>query len=463
MKKKAFCVRFFIFWVLLCFCAAVPAAAQTQQNSPNLYEQFKVAELRPCGQRAEAVRLGKLILEQYRLAENFEKSFKVRLSALDQEEARCSGKSIEKSIEILFEEFKQARKQPCGQRQDAVRMGREIIDLSKNVAINIDFVDYIQKETAKIEAADKNCQEANSLEKLLGNYRIARYQPCGNRSKAIQLGKQIIELHGDDLSDESPVKYVKKDVAKVETDDRICQRNNRYNQAYKTKNWREFFAVSKEIIAEEGDKPLALDVMLTFAAVGHRLTAYERGDAYNTETVSYAKKALELIGSGVRTQSRWGVFEPFGKMDKAQAWLNYIVGYISYFRLKENKKAIPYFYQSTKYASEFKYDAFVYQAVAIHYFERESVMASTLSINDFITRANNPAAFDEANASPEETGKNNEIVVLYKQLVNLYNLRYNLAPEENVTGLTDYIQKIISRPLVDTGATKVKTSTPAGY
>ena len=40
-------------------------------------------------------------------------------------------------------------------------------------------------------------------------------------------------------------------VPKIEEAERICQRNARYDSSYKAKNWRGFFAVSKEIIDEE--------------------------------------------------------------------------------------------------------------------------------------------------------------------------------------------------------------------
>ena len=101
---------------------------------------------------------------------------------------------------------------------------------------------------------------------------------------------------------------------------------------------------------------------------------------------------------------------------------------------------------------EFKYDAFVYQAVAIYYFDQSAVTASSLTINDFITKANNPNLAGETSNFTETSAKNNEIAMLFKQLVNLYNLRYNLEDNENVNDLADYIQKIINRPLIDPSA-----------
>src|SRR5262249_23639679 len=131
----------------------------------------------------------------------------------------------------------------------------------------------------------------------------------------------------------------------------------------------------------------------------------------------------------------------------------YTIGYISYFRFKEDKKAFPYFYKATQYNSEFKNDAFIYQAAAIHYFDQEAVMVSSLTINDFITKAvNSPFQLADSTNNRAEKAANIELSNLYKNLVNLYNLRYNLEPNENVTGLADYIQKLIERPLIDPSA-----------
>jgi hypothetical protein len=96
MKKKSFRLRFLIFSTVFCLFAGAPTQAQPVKSpekfTGNLYEQFKAAELLPCGKRAEAVRLAQLILEQYQLAENFAASFKTRLAVLEEEEAKISGR-----------------------------------------------------------------------------------------------------------------------------------------------------------------------------------------------------------------------------------------------------------------------------------------------------------------------------------------------------------------------------------
>ena len=364
-------------------------------------------------------------------------------------------KNSEEVLSDLFENFKTARKLPCGQRDEAIRIGQEIIKKYSNEEFNKPVINFVKKHVGIIEAEDKACKEENSLAARYEKYKTAKKSPCGERSKAILIGKQIIELYGDDADNQPVIEFIRKDIPKIEEADRICERNARYDSSYKAKKWGSFFAVSKEIIAEEGDSRLALDVMLTLVAVGFDIAAFEKTNAYNSDTVFYAKRAIELIEAGVRTQSRWGTFEPYETKSKALGWLNYTIGYISYFRFKENKKAIPYFYRAAQYDMEFKYDAFIYQAVAIYYFDKEAVLASSLAVNEFITKANAAAnnPFDDGfGYTAKETAKQNEIAALYKNLVNLYNMRYNLEPGENVTGFADYIQKIINRPLIDPSA-----------
>lgn len=359
----------------------------------------------------------------------------------------------------LYADLETAKKLPCGQRDEAIKIGKVIIerfdDGELNNQTNKQVIDWAKKEIFVIEEEDKACRLENSLDTLYENYKTAKKSPCGERNKAIAIGKRIIELYADDADNKTVIDFIRYDIPKIEEADRICRRDNSYNQNYKAKNWSGFFAVSKEIIEEEGDSRLALDVMLTLTSVGLKITAYDKSNAYNSETVYYAKKAIELIEAGVRTKARWGVFEPYESREKALGWLNYTIGYISYFRFNENKKAIPYFYQAAQYDMEFKYDAFIYQAVAIYYFDKEAVLASSLAVNDFIVKANNAVnnPFDDGfGNTSKETAKQNEITALHKNLVNLYNMRYNLEQGENVNDLADYIQKIINRPLIDPSA-----------
>jgi hypothetical protein len=359
-----------------------------------------------------------------------------------------------KSVSDLFEAFKTAKKLPCGERAEAIRVGQEIIEKFSNDELNKEVIDYVKSQIPVIEQQDKECKDEYSLENLFKGFKDADKNPCGQRGEALTIGKKLLELYSEDKINRDVIYYVKKETERIEKEDSICQQNTLFNESYKNRRWSDLFTVGKQIIQREGDKPLALDVMLTLVAVGFHLTAYEKDDAYTVETVSYAMKALDLIEGGTNTSGCWGVFECYKSKEKALGWLNYTIGYISYFRLKGDKKAIPYFYKSTKYKMEFKYDAFVYQAVAIYYFDKEPGMTSSLDINSFVTKAQNLVLSPAENTyyTDDETAQNNEFVTLYKKLLYLYSLRYNLEETEDPADLANYIQLLINKPLIDTSA-----------
>lgn len=445
----------------LCLFFSPKIFAQTQKETEkswiDLIETFNRTRNLSCGQRAEAIRVGREIVQSYakQTADYPFVNFVIKqIPYLEIEEERCKNNLPETNLAADWEKFKTATKAPCGQREQAVRLANYILVKHEKDEINREILDYLKKQTPKIEADDKVCRKEYSLENLLALFRTHLKAGCGKRVDALRTGKKILELHGADEANQEVILLVEKEIPKIEGQDYICQRNERYNEAYRLKNWRLFLAFSKQIIAEEGNTPLALDVMLTFAAVGQRLTAYEGENLYNADTVFYAKKALDLIESGTETQARWGIFEPFKSKENALGWLNYITGYISYFRLNEDKKAIPYFYEATRHRAEFKYDAFIYHAVAIHYFDRQASSISNLTINDFVFRANtlvNPIGELTGNSFGDASSEN-EIIALYKNLVNLYNLRYNLAANENPLDLANYIQILINKPLIDPSA-----------
>lgn len=366
-----------------------------------------------------------------------------------------------KSLADLFQDFKDGKKLACGKRAETLRVGRELVATYRDDHFNLAVVDWVKKQLATLEAEEKRCLDEEalkareySLPSLYDKFRLALKAPCGERGEAVDFGKMLINLHGADEKNQEIIRMVDRRLPVIAEQDRVCLRNARFDAGYKNKKWSELFTVGRQIVTEESNKPLVLDVMLTLAMVGYELTANEKNETYDTDTVYYAKRAIDLIESGISTQSCWGVFDCHKTKDKALGWLNYTIGYISYFRFRENKKAIPYFYKATQYNMEFKYDAFMYQAVAIHYFENQAIIVSGLVVSDFLNRANgltnDLVGFTKTES--RDAAKDNEIATLYKNLINLYRLRYNLAPDENVNSLADYIQKLISRPLLDPAA-----------
>jgi len=137
----------------------------------------------------------------------------------------------ERSLEKLYADFRTALKKPCGARNDAVSIGRRIIELHKNDELNRDVIDYVKEKKRKMEREEKICPLAESF---FENYRTS------NWDKVFSLGKEIIAID------------------------------------------------------ETNDKTNALSWMIDLAMIGFD-RAKNRDDRFLKDSLYFAKKALEII------------------------------------------------------------------------------------------------------------------------------------------------------------------------
>jgi len=309
------------------------------------------------------------------------------------------------------------------------------------------------------------------IEVLFGKFRSARKAACGERKEAIQIGKRIIELYKNDELNKEVVEFIKNKVAEMEKEDPKCSRNRLYDYNYKIKNWSDFFLVSKRVIAEEGENPLALDVMLTLVSVGYSRATFDKTDNFNADTLYYAFMAIKRIEAGqISETKKWGVFEPFKTKEAAQSWMNYIIGWLMYNKLGQKRDALAYFYKSTQFGDEKKNDADIYLNIGTFY----SNEASRLYMEYLDKRkANNDEDNDETKAllalargnadraldvfgrayyfiSRKVDVKTETINVIYQKFVELYRFRFNtetdLTPRES---FDEYFKELIRRPMTD--------------
>lgn len=304
--------------------------------------------------------------------------------------------------------------------------------------------------------------EEKSLADLFENFKVQMKSPCGQRDEAISTGKEIIEKYADECSDVIP--FVKMKILEFEKVDRVCKRNDRYNIAYISKNWPEFFSLSKEIIADEGDTPPTLGVMLTLVSVGFNRVAVDQVDTYNTDVIFYAIKAIQMIESGKVTTRNWGVFEPFHTKDSSLSWLNYVIGYITYHRQNNRAEGLSYFYKAIQFDGDRKNDPSIYQEFGKYYFDL-AAKAENFSLRSdrekeiALARGYTDRAIDAYGRAykilKEKDPTGEQTKALYKILQELYRFRFNLAPDGNLEGLDVYVEKLISQPMPDP-STKVE-------
>ncbi|HLM61543.1 MAG TPA: hypothetical protein VK308_12125, partial [Pyrinomonadaceae bacterium] len=212
------------------------------------------------------------------------------------------------------------------------------------------------------------------------------------RKVAVDAGKQYVQKYGACEDDKAIVTYLNQNVPPMEKAIRDAEvgaaRNAilvRFDTAAKSKNVPETLSSGREILNRESDfADVVLDVNVALATAGfEQAIAATPVDTYNADTVNYAKSAIQRIESG-KTSKNWGVWsyniKPADKTkfsdEKSYALgaLNYMVGYVTYFREGKNsaekkKEALPYFYKSVQYNSFSKTDPAVYQAIGAWYLD----------------------------------------------------------------------------------------------
>ncbi len=320
------------------------------------------------------------------------------------------------------------------------------------------------------------------LETLFTKFKTERKAACGQRDAATATGKLIIEKFGADVDNQPVITYVKEQVALFEKEDPSCKLFAAYDTSYKAKDWAKFVSVSKEIMAKEGDSPLGFDVMLTLVSVGYNQTALAKVDTYNSDTINYAKMALQKLEANKPSQGKYGVFLPFKSKENAQSWMNYILGFYANRAaandMAKKKEALAYFYKSTMVGTDNKSDVSIYTDIGDYYFTEAARLDK--EYRD-IRAANNNTETDEAKAklglargyadrgidafgrarkvatenkatkkTPDEIAKAQKVIDgISKTLTDLYKFRFNLAPTAPTPDLDKYVSNLLAKPMPD--------------
>jgi len=309
---------------------------------------------------------------------------------------------------------------------------------------------------------------------------------------AVEAGKQYIEKYGSNADYAPQIDYLKKDVprlekavAAIEAKEAKGALATRFDTAVRANNVAESFSTGKQILAGNPD---FVDVYLVLASAGFdQATLPTPVDTYNTDTVSYAKTAIEKIEAGKpSTTGDWGAVSYAYKNDKfadgksnALGSMNYNIGYIMYFRQNQKKEALPYFYKSLQYNSPAKNNPTVYQAIGASYFdeakrlgqesadkykaasntETEESKAAFALAKGYADRAIDAYARAYKIAGSNPATKKEYKDGLYRIIQDLYKFRY----EGKIEGIDAYIASVMNKPMLDPtiAVTPVVEATPA--
>jgi tetratricopeptide (TPR) repeat protein len=406
-KIRPCCIKILTI-LILCFLVVSPVRAQVFCD--DLYESFREAKRGTCGQREEAVRLGKSLIQKYGKDKESEIALEIikkQMTVIEESDNKCRSVA---SLEDIYAIFRTEMKQTCGNRDEAISLGKFMLDKFREDLkdeLNVEVLEFIKKRTEAIEKEDGLCRRVSSY--------------CNPK-----LPKTV-------------------------------------------KNRRDFFNSAKEIINTEGDTPAVLDIMLDLVSVGYDLAIVDKDDTFNQETLDYAKTAIQRIEAGQTSSTKkWGVFVPFSTKENALSWMNYVIGWTLFNKQNQQREALGYFFKAIQ-TGEKKKDIGIYTTLGKYYFDeavqldakyREKRIATGNEENEetkvLLALARGAAdraldAFGRAYLQAIQTDSNKQLKnTIYKTLTDLYKFRFNEATDEGMRNFWEqFIEYLRRNPMPD--------------
>jgi hypothetical protein len=238
----------------------------------------------------------------------------------------------------------------------------------------------------------------------------------------------------------------------------------------KAGNWDEVYSVGKQILALDPDN---INILITLGSIGLDETAKTpRNTKYNNDTLNYAKTSIQKLNEG-KTSKNLGVFQfAYKTKENALGWLNYTVGYITYFDKGDKKGALPFLYKGAYSGVDTKKLPQIYGILGDFYFDEvkrlgEEIRVKTVAANSAATPEAKTALIAEtkvliaqlkgyAERALDAYGRAKSLVPttdarqkayrdgLSGQIDTIYNLRF-----EKPDGLTEWVAAQVQKPLPD--------------
>jgi tetratricopeptide (TPR) repeat protein len=215
-----------------------------------------------------------------------------------------------------------------------------------------------------------------------------------NPGAAYQAAKDYLQKYQKDKDQYTD--YLTKWVMFYEREDRKRQLPGLINE----KKFDEAYRTGARILTDEPDY-LRAQIDLGYAGY---LAASAKNETYNTDALSYARKAIQAIESG-KTPTEWA---PFKGKDDTLAYLHYAVGFLT---LKTNPtEAIDSLLKAARYESDIKKTPSTYYFLAVAY---ESGPYKTMSTAYQTNYANKPE-------TPESKAALEKLNVVMDRIIDAY-------------------------------------------
>lgn len=300
----------------------------------------------------------------------------------------------EDSLETLFQNFKTAGKAPCGQRAEAIRLGRRIIEIYSRDEINREVVEYVKKAVLSYEKTEESCKPTS-------------YQPkLKSRSEHFFALKEIINNE-----DDSPLALdATLTLVAVGYDLAVIEKNNKFD-----------------------------DETIFYAELA--IQKIEAGKVSSTQkwgmTQSFKTKDNSLA---------WMNYT-IGYLTSKQR--------NPYYQSRQQELALTYFYKVLQFESDLRNKGYIYENIGNYYLDqtRNSPVNENASVDKVRGIANADRAliaFAKAYQSAVDNKvKKERIDALCKTIILLYKFRFNLVNDTKLDGLDEFIPKLVGRPLPD--------------
>ncbi len=302
-------------------------------------------------------------------------------------------------------------------------------------------------------------QDACSADAKAALYAEIYKELRGDQAKASELAKKYVACpsEGADDAEMKRVAFLKGFIAKFEK----ARRKDQLTELIGKKDYPAAFEVGKLVFA---DDPAYLKGYMALALAG----ALSQNQAVAADTITYGRKAIEIIESGTTPES-WA---PFENKDDALAKLNYAVGSLG--ASSNPDDAIPHLIKATSYNSKIKSTPLTYAYLAEAY-ERGPYAKQSADYKRFSGQNETPEsklALENINQIIDReidayaravalAGSDPNKAAWMAALTDLYKFRH----DKSDAGLNEMIAGILAKPLppVPTPLTSLPTppATPA--
>ena len=245
--------------------------------------------------------------------------------------------------------------------------------------------------------------------------------------------------------------------------------------AVEVKDAGKTFELGKKVLARD---PNNIDVMLAVVSVGHFSTlGVAPSDKFNDDILRYAKTALEKLNDPKADTAYFKTTNCADGRINAIGWMNYVIGDLTLYRLKDRKAALPYLYKSTQVGCATRAKADAYESISATYFdefqrldadrlakaktagdknteETDAIYALQLGYLDRMMDASG-RTYNAAVADAKfDVGQRAELLAKIKKY-------YSVRHDENIAGFDDWLKGLSSKPFPDPTSKVEPVATPS--